>query len=317
MPVDQRLSDALDKLGAEFANKDWKFCDVPPGSPWENAFVWPGTPEEEIKISVHQGTSIQELFHRQDFFFFNFAYLGSFDAYSCRDDNYITINEGEGYMSQPFVGYALNKTAEEEFIIIAVLIRKDTFSRTFLPTLSSDPRLFRFFLNPQTNQYSDEFIRLKFDDETLVRRLLELMTVEYAFPQEGTQSILKPLTLALLMEVARQYKKSAPEDANASLADQIAQYMGEHIGTATLKDIAGHFAYHPNYISGLLHRELGKTFSQLLLEQRMERAVMLLKGTDLSIEEIAAMLGYSNSSNFLKAFRMYYHMSPREFVHLQ
>ncbi|WP_442911432.1 helix-turn-helix domain-containing protein [Lachnoclostridium sp. An76] len=32
------------------------------------------------------------------------------------------------------------------------------------------------------------------------------------------------------------------------------------------------------------------------------------------VEEIAAMLGYSNSSNFYKAFREYYHQSPREFT---
>ena len=35
---------------------------------------------------------------------------------------------------------------------------------------------------------------------------------------------------------------------------------------------------------------------------------------NLSVEEIAAMLGYSNSSNFYKAFREYYHQSPREFA---
>ena len=49
----------------------------------------------------------------------------------------------------------------------------------------------------------------------------------------------------------------------------------------------------------------------------MERATILLKGTDLSIEEIAAMLGYSNNSNFYKAFREYYHVSPREYQKLQ
>lgn len=45
----------------------------------------------------------------------------------------------------------------------------------------------------------------------------------------------------------------------------------------------------------------------------MERADILLKGTNLSIEEISLMLGYSNSSNFYKAFREYYHTSPREY----
>ena len=90
--------------------------------------------------------------------------------------------------------------------------------------------------------------------------------------------------------------------------------MSEHSDIVTLKDIAKHFSYHPNYISTLLHREIGKSFSEILLEQRMERALILLKGTTLPITEIAQMLGYSNSSNFYKAFREYFHVSPREYV---
>lgn len=46
----------------------------------------------------------------------------------------------------------------------------------------------------------------------------------------------------------------------------------------------------------------------------MERAAALLKGTDLSIEDIAAMLGYSNNSNFYTAFKNYYHLPPREYA---
>ena len=44
----------------------------------------------------------------------------------------------------------------------------------------------------------------------------------------------------------------------------------------------------------------------------MDRAVILIKGTTLSIEEISSMLGYSNTSNFYKAFREFYGKSPRE-----
>ena len=43
----------------------------------------------------------------------------------------------------------------------------------------------------------------------------------------------------------------------------------------------------------------------------MERAVLLMKNTTLSIEEISAMLGYSNHSNFYKAFKEYYGVTPR------
>lgn len=184
---------------------------------------------------------------------------------------------------------------------------------TFLPVLSADTNLFHFFLDPQTNEYSEEFIHLRFDDSCCIRTLLEMMVIEYADPQEDTQTILQPMVLTLLMMVARQYKRSIPVPKDERLSDKIVRYMGELSDVVTLKDISKHFSYHPNYISTLLHREIGKSFSEILLEQRMERAAFLLKGTNLSVEEIAAMLGYSNSSNFYKAFREYYHCSPRDY----
>ena len=66
--------------------------------------------------------------------------------------------------------------------------------------------------------------------------------------------------------------------------------------------IRSRFSYQPNYISPLQHRELGKSFSEILLSQRMERAVILLKGTSLAINEVALMLGYRNSSHFIWHF---------------
>ena len=89
--------------------------------------------------------------------------------------------------------------------------------------------------------------------------------------------------------------------------------MGDHSDVVTLKDIAAHFSYHPNYISALLHRETGRKFTEILLEKRMGRTVLLMKNTSLSLEEISALLGYSNHSNFYKAFKEYYGMTPREY----
>lgn len=46
----------------------------------------------------------------------------------------------------------------------------------------------------------------------------------------------------------------------------------------------------------------------------MAHALVLLQGTTLSIDAVSAMLGYSNPSNFHKAFREYYGKSPREYI---
>ena len=308
------LKSSIERLGEHFARRDWKYLDVPAGNPKEKTYEWPGNPDEKIIICVHNGPDIDEPFHRQDFFFFNFAYKGDYRALSYKYNNHITVHENECYIGQPHTGYALITHSEDDFIIIGIMIQKETFFKTFLPVLSSDAKLFHFFLNPQTNEYADEFIHLRFEDSCCIRILLDMMVIEYANPKEDTQDILQPLVLTLLMLVARQYKLSNPDLGDERLSDRIVHYMGEHTDAVTLKDIAKHFSYHPNYISTLLRREIGKSFSEILLELRMERALSLLRGTSLAIEKIALMLGYSNSSNFYKAFREYYGKSPRDYM---
>ena len=189
--------------------------------------------------------------------------------------------------------------------------QKEAFFREYLPALSMDPDMFRFFLVPQTERFSDEFIHLSFDKKSPVRSLLEMMVIEYADKKEDSQLILKPMVLALFMHIARSYRQKKQRNMPETLSGRILQYINSHPESATLKDIADRFSYHPNYISSLLHKEIGKTFSEIVLERRMERAAILLKGTTLSIEEISAMLGYTNTSNFYKAFREYYGKTPR------
>lgn len=78
--------------------------------------------------------------------------------------------------------------------------------------------------------------------------------------------------------------------------------------------MAAELAYHPNYISNLIRQETGQSFSEIVSSHRMDRAASLLRGTDLSIEMIAGMLGYSNTSNFYKAFKKHFNTSPRSYI---
>lgn len=315
MTKKRMLSLAIDKLGKEFDSLDLTFYPMNTVNPTDVTSYWPGTDEEDVLICVFNGEEIHEPFHRQDFFFINYAYKSSYNALSEKYNNLITINEDECYIGQPFSGYALRKDKDSEnVIIIGVLIRKDSFFREYLPTVYTDSDLFRFFINPQTDKFSDEFIHLPVTKDHAIRSLLEMMVMEYADRKEDTQRILKSMLQTLLLEIARRYRIEKTGTAPKSVSEQILDYMGDHSDVVTLKDIAIHFNYHPNYISALLHRETGRKFTEILLEKRMERAVLLMRNTTLSIEEISAMLGYSNHSNFYKAFKEYYGVPPREYI---
>lgn len=314
--MNRLFSLAINKLGHDWSHLNWEFRDfkLEDGTP-DKMSQWQGDPNEDIIIVAFKGRHISEPFHRQDFFFIDYAYHLDYNALSSKYDNLITVREGDCYIGQPFSGYALKgDSTDDDIIMIGVHIKKEAFFREYLPALSQDPDMFRFFLDPQTDKFSDEFIHLSFEKTSPVRSLLEIMVIEYADKKEDTQLILKPMVLALFMHIARRYRLEKSDIKAATLSESIVGYINSHPESVTLKDIAAHFSYHPNYVSSLLHKELGKTFSEIVLEKRMDRALIMLKGTTLSIEEISSMLGYTNTSNFYKAFRAYYGKSPREYI---
>ena len=304
---------SINKLGIEFSDLDLTFHQMEGGRPGDVTSYWPGEENEDILVCIFKGKEIREPFHRQDFFFINYAYEGSYQALSEKSNNLITIREDECYIGQPYSGYALRADSKTETTIIGVLIRKDSFFHEYLPTVYTDADLFRFFIEAQTDRFSDEYIHLAFTGDHAVRSVLELMVMEYADRKEDTQRILKSMLQTLLLEIARRRRTEKTGATAQTPAERILSYMDDHSNIVTLKEIASVFGYHPNYISSLLRRETGRRFSEILLEKRMMRAALLLKNTTMSVEEISALLGYSDQSNFYKAFRDYYGTTPRAY----
>ena len=307
----KKLDAALDELAERFGGYDWTYYGVPRVE-GEKTWHWLGGDDEDVMVCVFRGRELRESFHRQDFFFFNFAYEGSFQAISQDEGRLIVVSEGELVAGQPFTGYALRGNPESDVTIMGLLLRKELFFRAFLPLLSNNSHLLDFFLSPERNEFSDAFLRLPADEDFPYRNILNLMAVEYARGQDGSQEVLRTLALAFVSYVARHYDAILPNDRTAEPTSEIVAYIASHLDSATLKSTAEAFSYHPNYLSSFLRKETGKTFAEIRLELRMERADLYLRGTTLSVEEISALVGYGSTSNFYKAFRRFFGHAPSE-----
>lgn len=68
--------------------------------------------------------------------------------------------------------------------------------------------------------------------------------------------------------------------------------------------------YHPSYISKVLRQELGISFSDYLMQYRLNKAKELLQNTEMKVAEIAETLRYNNSQNFIRSFRKVVGMTP-------
>jgi two-component system response regulator YesN len=92
--------------------------------------------------------------------------------------------------------------------------------------------------------------------------------------------------------------------------DYILSRLSEDVSLQTLAD---HVGWHPVHLSKVFKLETGEMLSDYLLRIRMERAVQLLKGSELKIFEIAAEVGYLTTSYFIKVFKKYYGITPQEY----
>lgn len=303
------LKESIEKLADQFNKIPFKDLTF-----YKNKYKvqkWLGKENDDIMICLLKSKNTQEDYHRQDYFFFNYAYKNNYKALSQKYNNLIEIKENECYFSQPDCGYAINiNNIDKDSIIVGVLIKKDIFFKEYLSIIASNDTLFNFFLIPEKNDFSEEFIKLDFSNDNSMKNLLNLMIVEYA--NEDNQEILKSYTLSLLLLISRAYKKEKNKTTNIELIDKIIQYINQNSEDVSLQEIANYFGYHPNYISNMIHKKTGKKFSDIKIESKMKKSKILLDNTTLSVEEISDILGYSDPSNFYKTFRKFYKTSPRE-----
>ncbi|TLS54027.1 response regulator [Paenibacillus antri] len=104
------------------------------------------------------------------------------------------------------------------------------------------------------------------------------------------------------------------QDARATLIGQIQEYIHVHLAEdVSLQALAAHVDMHPVYLSKVYKLVTGEGLKEYLSRIRLERAVKLLKSSDLKIYEIAGQIGYFNTAYFIKVFKKAFGVTPQEY----
>jgi AraC family transcriptional regulator, melibiose operon regulatory protein len=89
--------------------------------------------------------------------------------------------------------------------------------------------------------------------------------------------------------------------------------MEQNYQAMTLEQTAEKFHFHPNHLTRLLKINLGKTFIELSHQLKIKNACTLLNYTDLTIDQIANKVGYTNITFFYKSFKKIHGVTPAEY----
>ena len=102
--------------------------------------------------------------------------------------------------------------------------------------------------------------------------------------------------------------------SNHSLSSQVKQYLMDNIphGQVDQADVAEAFSMSPRYMQKCLQAE-GQSFKRLLDESKKKLAKVMLKQAQSSLTDISFSLGFSDQSNFCRAFKRWTGVSPKQF----
>ena len=81
----------------------------------------------------------------------------------------------------------------------------------------------------------------------------------------------------------------------------------------TLDTLAETFHLSKPYLSKYIKDKAGMTFQEAVRKERMKKARGLLRETSLTVEAVAAEVGYENVEHFNRLFKKSYHMTPVQY----
>ena len=264
----------------------------------------------DIIISAHRSIPQPQPCHRHSYFLINYAYQGCYDAVI--NDEPISLREHDLYISQPYVPHYLLQHDSEDECLLSIRIRKELLLHALMPVLPKNDSMLNFFLAPLTSNtnYQPQYLLIHPAEisEKAIKSILDILMTEYVQMNISYETIMDSSLSMLFSLISRSYLHSGKHlskkqySRSEHVIENVLKYMNNHCISVTLNELASIFHYHPNYISALIQKETGQSFSDLLRRYRLNRACSLLQTSNLSVEEIAVLVGYPHVSNFYRIF---------------
>lgn len=149
-----------------------------------------------------------------------------------------------------------------------------------------------------------------------VENLLESMIWTLVDHRGGTNTILET-SMGLLFINLSMYApivgRSGPDQGEQALVFAALKYIEDRYPDGTLAQLSQDLGWPGYAVSRLLKKYTGSNFKELLQQRKLQQATYLLSHTPLPIETILSYIGYDNSSDFYRRFRLRYGCSPKEY----
>lgn len=235
------------------------------------------------------------------------------------DGQRLVLREGELLFLNQHARQEILPAGEQDLAVNFLILPE--FFDTALQMMGSEENALRSFVIgclTQKNQ-GGNFLHFRVSSVLPVQNLMENLIwqmLQSDEPEHTDRDQLQQITMGLLFLTLLKYTdyiqlSQASYEQNLML--QLLSYIELEYRHASLAEFAHARGYDIYTISRLIKRHTHHNFKELLQMKRLNQACYFLRHTDIAVADIAALVGYDNTSFFHRLFRRTYGKSPREY----
>ncbi|WP_246578308.1 AraC family transcriptional regulator [Clostridium frigoris] len=253
--------------------------------------------------------------HRHDYLEMMFVYSGKINQVI--EGEKIVIERGEILLLDMNVEHSIEAAGEGD-IAINVLIKKEFFDWIFMSQIADNDLISNFVVEAiyGKNEFK-QYIHFKTSENDKVCNFMIQILMEYYDKKNGMETAIRAYIILLFNEMLRDYKKYLSSEMvskiDSTISTEILNYINKNYKDITLKGMADHFSYNPDYIGKLVKKIIGKNLTELAKEKKIKQAEYLLHNTKMSVIDVITEVGYSNVSYFYRQFKEQVGVTPDEY----
>lgn len=121
-----------------------------------------------------------------------------------------------------------------------------------------------------------------------------------------------PVSILLISLIAKKYY-TVQDEATREFNDFLMKMNTVKYICATMEEVVELSGYSHGYLCKIFKERTGKTLKNYHTELKINYSIELLKNHNLSILKISSILGYDSLSHFIKLFKSYTSLTPKQY----
>lgn len=222
----------------------------------------------------------------------------------------IRLSAGDILFLNKHAEHSIAKTGEGDIAVNIML--SDAFIAGITPKLSGT--VFSPFIKENARSSGEgAYLHFSAGGSRAIENVTENIILELLL---GRGDNVAAMTVELLFACLARESESLlvgggePTDKVTRRMSAVLEYIKANSATASLSELSGRLYLCVPYLSKTIKEYFGKSFKELVIDERMRRAELLFGETDMNIGDVIRAVGYENESYFHREFKRRYGKAP-------